>query len=313
MIAICARGSLLARMASYPFRALLASTVLILAGGCATGPMDSEVSTSSSTGEGASSEREARTESASSERRAESTRETVAPETTRARETLAADTTRARESAETTRGSRSEALRDREAVNPARERVVAELRGERAPASDSSRSSSGEGRTAFSASSLHAINASSAENAKLAAQLNEASRELAALRAANAKLSAERPRTTAARDSSPRGDPADDKIAASVRSYAQFKQELTALMSEAEKARSEHTLLNEKLRDAMARAEDARSALARAESDLKKEKNARAEAEQAAAKLREQLRTIARAVSSAGLNLDKIADGASGK
>jgi DNA repair exonuclease SbcCD ATPase subunit len=289
-------------MPSHLFGRMAGVVLLTFLAGCATDPTGSTStsSTSTSTGEGTSTQSEQRTDRASSERRAEPARETVAAETSRARET-----------SETARSSRdsSDSSRDRDATST--RRPLPESLADRVAATPSTRAS--EGRSTFSASSLSTVNSSNAENAKLVAQLNEASRELASLRAANAKLSAERPRTTNTREASPKADPIDDKIAASVRSYGQFKQELSALMADAEKARSEHSSLNEKLKDAIARAEEARANLSRAENDLKKEKVARADAEQAAAKLREQLRTIARAVSGAGLNLDKIADGSATK
>src|SRR5205823_6379016 len=73
---------------------------------------------------------------------------------------------------------------------------------------------------------------SDASKSDLVTQLNEASRELAALRAANAKLRAERsnaPSTTAASSMTAapaaRSTPADDKLNQTLRSYTQFKQE----------------------------------------------------------------------------------------
>lgn len=143
-----------------------------------------------------------------------------------------------------------------------------------------------------------------AANARLVEQLNDASRELATLRAANARLRADR-----SRDPSPpastRADPADEKLAASFRSFAKFKEELTAFMAETERSRSDSGPLKAQLKEALNRTEEAKAALARAEGDLRREKSARAEAELAATKLREQMRTIARAMSAAGLSFDK--------
>ncbi len=102
----------------------------------------------------------------------------------------------------------------------------------------------------------------------------------------------------------------DDKIAASLKSYSALKQELAGFLAEIERGRAENAAASAKLKDAVNRSDDARAAISRLESDLRAEKRARAEAEQAAAKLQEQLRTIARALSSAGLSVEKLAAGA---
>jgi nucleoid-associated protein YgaU len=150
------------------------------------------------------------------------------------------------------------------------------------------------------------------ETAKLIAQLNDASRELAILRATNARLSAERERDRDRERSLPRAsepvvraDPADEKLGASLKSFAALKQELSAFVTEMEQLRSENATFTSRLKEAQARADDAQSSLARLERELRAEKRSRQEAEQAAASLQEQLRAVARAVSSAGLNLDK--------
>jgi nucleoid-associated protein YgaU len=146
----------------------------------------------------------------------------------------------------------------------------------------------------------------SSSNARLVAQLNEASRELASLRAANARLRAEGGKSSDTRVSS-RNDPVDEKLAASLRSYSQFKQDLAAFMAEMEKSRSESATFNSQLKEASNRAEEAKAASARLETELRKERNARIDAEQAASKLREQLRAIGRAMASAGVTVDKSA------
>lgn len=165
-----------------------------------------------------------------------------------------------------------------------------------------------------STASASARETSGSESA-LVAQLNEAARELATLRAANARLRAEKDRPApagSARASEPAGraDPVDDKIAASLKSYGALKQELAGFLAEIERGRAENAAASAKLKDAVNRSDDARAAVARLESDLRAEKRARAEAEQAANKLQEQLRTIARALAAAGLSVDKLAAGA---
>jgi nucleoid-associated protein YgaU len=135
---------------------------------------------------------------------------------------------------------------------------------------------------------------------RLIAQLNEATREIATLRATNAKLKAA-PAPASAREP----DPADAKLAASLKSYAQFKQELTGFFADVDKLRAENASLNAKLKDVASGSQDFKATLAKLEGDLKSEKTARVQAEQTAAKLREQLRAVAAAVSAPGLSLDK--------
>ena len=155
---------------------------------------------------------------------------------------------------------------------------------------------------------------------RLIAQLNDATREIASLRATNAKLKSAPPATApAAREP----DPADVKLSASVKSYAQFKQDLASMFAEAEKLRTENATLAAQLKDASSGSKDVKSTIAKLEGDLKAEKSfatklegdlkaeksatarldadlkaekaARAQAEQSAAKLREQLRAVASA------------------
>jgi nucleoid-associated protein YgaU len=135
--------------------------------------------------------------------------------------------------------------------------------------------------------------------AKLVSQLNDATRELATLRATNAKLRGER-------ESLPRPDPADEKLTASVQSYTKFKQELTGFLAEIEKVRAQNSEMSAQLKEAVAQMKEAQASVARIEEELGSEKLARARAEQSAAKLREQIRAIAEAVASAGLKLDNV-------
>lgn len=146
-----------------------------------------------------------------------------------------------------------------------------------------------------------------AGRSELVAQLNEASRELAVLRAANAKLKAERstpPSTTSSSSSSARAEPVDDKLNATLRSYTQFRQELTAFVAEIDKLRAENASLHSQLKEVAAKSQGATGSLARLERELKAEREARAEADRMVASLRDQLRAVARALSSAGVTVD---------
>ena len=130
-------------------------------------------------------------------------------------------------------------------------------------------------------------------SSRLVAQLNDATREIAILRASNAKLKAIAAQPAPAPAPVREPDPADVKLAASFRSYAQFKQELAGFFAEVEKLRAENATLNAKLRDVASGSQDAKATLAKLEAELKSEKSAHAQAEQTAVKLREQLRAAA--------------------
>lgn len=158
------------------------------------------------------------------------------------------------------------------------------------------------------------------DHAKLTADLNEASRELAALRAQNARLRAEREsggggsgrsggNSAPAREAAvPRTDPVDEKLAAAFKSYSALRQELAGVLAEMEKARSESAAAAARLKEVSSRTEDSRTTIARLERDLQAERRARDEAEQRADKLQEQLRTIAKALGDAGLSVDKLSE-----
>lgn len=149
---------------------------------------------------------------------------------------------------------------------------------------------------------------SSVPPSRLVTQLNEATREIATLRASNAKLKA-----AAAKPSAPvvirEPDPADVKLAESFRSYAQFKQELTGFFADLDKVRAENIALGAELKETAESLKEAKTALAKLEGDLRFEKDARNEAEQTITKLRDQLRAVAEAVAAAGLSFDRAPSG----
>lgn len=157
---------------------------------------------------------------------------------------------------------------------------------------------------------------SDSDQAKLVADLNEASRELASLRAAYARLKAEKgatepaaPSRSAAASSAAKSDPTDEKIAAALKSYTTLKQELASIVTELERAKAERADAAAKLKDVSSRTDDSRATIARLERELKAEKEARLQAERSAAKVQEQLRTVAKALANAGLSVDKLAGG----
>jgi septal ring factor EnvC (AmiA/AmiB activator) len=95
-------------------------------------------------------------------------------------------------------------------------------------------------------------------------------------------------------------------MAASFKSYAAFKQEVAGIFAETERVRQENAALSGNLKAAVVQADEARAAIGQLEKELRAEQKARAEADKAIAQLREQLRAVARAVSAAGLNVEKM-------
>lgn len=172
----------------------------------------------------------------------------------------------------------------------------------RPAASESSGSRESGARSAASSTSR-------TDNEKLQADLNDASRELATLRAAYARLKTEKGTAPAtAAGTSSRSDAIDDRLSSSLKSYGALRQELSGILAELEKARSDAAAANAKLKEISSRTDDSRSAVSRLESELRAEKRARAQAEQAVTKLQDQLRAVARALASAGLSVDKLAE-----
>jgi hypothetical protein len=146
------------------------------------------------------------------------------------------------------------------------------------------------------------------DSTKLLAQLSDATRELATLRAANAKLKAETPRPAAAAPVT-KADAADERLTESLKSYTQFKQEMANQLADIDRVRKDNAALNAQLKDALEQAQRAKAAAGEMENQLRAEKKSRLEADQLAAQLRDQLRTIARAVAGAGLNMAQLAAG----
>jgi hypothetical protein len=95
-----------------------------------------------------------------------------------------------------------------------------------------------------------------------------------------------------------------------MKSYAAFRQEMATIFAETDRVRQENAGLASNLKSAVEQADKGRAAAARAEEELRAERKARAELEKTVAQLREQLRAVARAVSAAGLNAEKISGAA---
>jgi chromosome segregation ATPase len=180
-------------------------------------------------------------------------------------------------------------------------------------ASDSSRDDKSTSPSSRDSRSASTTTGGDAGKGDLVAQLNEASRELASLRAANAKLRAEKSSapapapTMSSSSSASRSTPADDRLNQTLRSYSQFRQELTGIIADIEKLRSDNATLSSQLKEASTKAQQASSAAAKLEKELTAERDARVDAEKTIASLREQLRAVAKAVKEAGVPLDPAA------
>jgi len=145
-------------------------------------------------------------------------------------------------------------------------------------------------------------------SSELSGKLEDATRELATLRANYARLQSERDRLQAA---SGRGDSAatiaaleqvadlktklgdtEDKLAAALRHFTELQDENARLRREINQTRDENAKLAASLTQATARAEQSESAFAQLNTDLLAEKDARARAEQIAVSLRNQLQIV---------------------
>jgi nucleoid-associated protein YgaU len=124
---------------------------------------------------------------------------------------------------------------------------------------------------------------------RLVEKLNATSQELAALRASYAQLQSERGQPGAAAEAAAlrsRLGEAEDKLAASLRSYTELQEEIGRLKSEVVKTRTENLALTQQVQVITAENEQAQAALAQLNRDLLAQKDARLRAEQDAATLR---------------------------
>lgn len=121
----------------------------------------------------------------------------------------------------------------------------------------------------------------------LVTRLNEATQELATLRASYARLQAEKSAAP------PPANPAlEEKLAASQRAYDDLQAETNRLRADLARARSDNAGLAEQLKTATTQAEQAQSAFAQLNQDLLAQKEARHRADQASAALRAQLDAV---------------------
>jgi hypothetical protein len=148
--------------------------------------------------------------------------------------------------------------------------------------------------------------AGGADSARLAAQLDEATRELATLRAAQARAGTERARPAATREVV-KPEAADEKLSASLKSYAQFKHEMAVFFTEMERVKKENAELGAALKSAEIELKDVRASVVKIEGELRAEKRSRTAADESVAQLRDQLRAIGRALAAAGLSAEKLA------
>ncbi len=131
----------------------------------------------------------------------------------------------------------------------------------------------------------------SANSTELARNLRETGAELATLRAAYAKLQAERSGSDPA--SREKLGELENKLAASLRDYTALQAENNRLRGDLDRSRSENTELAGRLQTVSAQNEQTQQAYAQLNRDFLALKDARAKAEQAAEGLRAQLAAVA--------------------
>lgn len=182
----------------------------------------------------------------------------------------------------------------------------------------------------------HPSPASGAASAELVAKLNDATRELATLRAGYARLQAEREKLQAGTATPPPSandsttvrlaaaeqiaalktsmSSTEEKLAEALRNFTQLQEENNRLRVAIDEAHSENARLSGKVDQLTAQNNEARSALAQLNTEFLAQKEARAQAEQAAEALRAQLQavtsTTAPAVTSLAAARESSASGA---
>ncbi len=124
------------------------------------------------------------------------------------------------------------------------------------------------------------------------ARLNEATKELAALRASYARLQSERAKAGSAGIDASRFSELEDKLAASLRTTTQLQDENARLRRELDRTRGDNAVLAERLKDSAAQNEQANHALEMLNVELLAQKQARARAEQASEAFRAQLGVV---------------------
>ncbi len=157
----------------------------------------------------------------------------------------------------------------------------------------------------------HAGTASGPASEELVAKLNEATRELATLRAGYARLQSEREKlaspaapsvdTTSGRMAVAEQAAAlkssmaetEEKLATSLRNFTQLQEENNRLRLAIDEAHTENARLSSKVDVLTTQNNEARSALAQLNSEFLAQKEARAQAEQASEALRAQLQAMA--------------------
>jgi LysM repeat protein len=126
----------------------------------------------------------------------------------------------------------------------------------------------------------------------LVARLEETTRELTTLRASYERLQSSRGGTpTGAEDPATRARLAEieEKLAASLRNYTQLQEENARLRQDVDRVRGENIVLAEQLKTAVARNDQAQTALAQLNTELLAQKEARVRAEQASSAAQAQL------------------------
>lgn len=177
----------------------------------------------------------------------------------------------------------------------------------------------------------HPSPASGAASEELITKLNEATRELATLRAGYARLQSEREKL-AASPAAPAGDTTsgrlaaaeqiatlktsmsdtEEKLAEALRNFTKLQEENNHLRVAIDEAHSENTRLSSKVDQLTVQNNEARSALAQLNTEFLAQKEARAQAEQASEALRAQLQAITAQPSGPATSLASARESAAG-
>lgn len=134
--------------------------------------------------------------------------------------------------------------------------------------------------------------AGAAGSPELATRLNEALRELAALRQAQLQDGSSHPAAPGAAPSPTELAGLEERLATSLRQFTQLQEEHARLRADFDRTRADNTVLAEKLNAALARDERAQVALEQLNLELLAQKEAKARAEQATAAVRAQLSVV---------------------
>ncbi len=126
----------------------------------------------------------------------------------------------------------------------------------------------------------------------MAKQLEATTRELATLRVSYAKLQAERTTSAAAAENTTKLAELQQQLTATRQEFSQLQEENARIRRDLDASRNENASLAEQLKSAVGETRQSQATVAQLNDDLRAQRTARTEAEQAAAALRTQLDAV---------------------